>query len=315
MSASNREHIIETLRQRIVRGVQAGSLAEGDRLPSARDLQQEFDTDYRIILDAYRQLAEEGLVQIRERGGIYVAAPSGFMAGMPAISVPWLTEILTQGVTREIPLPELHEWIRRSVETLRLRAVAIAGTDDQIGGLVRELRDDFGLDAIGLLADSLGPEDAPALELRRADLIVVTGAHATAVTARAAAMGKPCVTITVRPDLIGGEWRLLLHRPVFVIVGDERFVPLLTQFFSGTPGAKNLRILLAGRDDLDEIPANAPVYVTHRARELLAHRRIPGRILPAARTVDRASAATIIEFIVRANLRAVAASLVSPSGA
>lgn len=61
--------IVETLRGRILRGLQAGTLVSGDRLPSARDLVAEFEVDHRVILSAYRELAGEQLVELRQRGG------------------------------------------------------------------------------------------------------------------------------------------------------------------------------------------------------------------------------------------------------
>lgn len=287
--------------------MQAGSLSQGDRLPSARELAAEFDADHRLILDAYRELAEDGLVEMRPRGGIYVAAPQGFGDGVPPISAGWVTELLTQGITREIPIAELHEWLRQSVETLRLRAVVVAGTDDQLGGLTRELRDDFGLEVWGIHASSLGSGAEPSLEVRRADLFVSTEAYGSVVAEVAARLGKPCITISVRPDLIGGEWRMLLRKPVYVVVADEKFVATLMSFFADTTGAANLRVLLVGRDDLMTIPDGAPVYVTQKAREMLGDARLRGRILPAARTISRETAREIIAFIVRANLQAVAA--------
>ena len=304
-----REPIIETLRQRVLRGLHAGSLSQGDRLPSARELALEFDADHRIILEAYRQLADEGLVEVRRRGGIYVAATAGFADTVPAISAAWVTDLLTQGVAREIPISELHEWLRRSVETLRLRAVVIAGTQDQIGGLVRELNDDFGLETTGLDAATLRGAGELPIHLRRADLVVTTEAFSELVARTTSTLQKPSITISVRPDLLGGDWRLLLRKPVYVVVADEKFIDVLRRFFDGTPHADNLRPLLVGRDDLGAIPSGASVYITQKARESLGTAPIAGRILPAARSISRESAREIIGFIVRANLRALAARL------
>ncbi|MDQ4079355.1 MAG: GntR family transcriptional regulator [Gemmatimonadota bacterium] len=302
-----RDQITETLRQRILRGLHAGNLSVGDRLPSARELGAEFETDHRVVLDAYRQLGEEGLIEMRRRGGIYVAAPPGFADGMPPISATWLTDLLTQGVSREIPVSELHEWLRQSVETLRLRAVVVAGTQDQVAGLVRELRDDFGLEASGLHVTALSNGAALPIEVRRTDLLLTTEAHAEAVGRFARHLRKPCITISVRPDLIGGEWRLLLRKPVYVVAADEGFIDVLSRFFSGTPNAANLRPLVIGRDDLGAIPTGASVYVTQKAKDLLGDTRIQGNVLPAPRTISTHSARAIIGFIVRENLRSLAA--------
>ena len=35
-------------------------------------------------------------------------------------------------------------------------------------------------------------------------------------------IGKPVILATVRPDLVGDEWRRLLAKPVYVVVADQR---------------------------------------------------------------------------------------------
>ena len=300
-----REHIVETLRGRVLRGLQAGALYAGDRLPSARELAPEFGVDYRLILSAYRELAGEGLVELRSRGGIYVAARSATVGGTPPLPEGWFVDILTQGLAREIPAAELHEWLRRCTESLRLRAVAISSTEDQIYGLCRELRDDFGLESEGLLADVVRVETPPSLPVRRADILVTTEAHADWVRALGAHLRKPVVVVDVRPDLLGGEWALLLRRPVYAIVASPEFGDMLRGFFRDVPGIENLRVLVLGRDDLTSIPDGAPTYVTQRVRGQLGAVQLRGRVLPAARTISTESARELFRFIVRSNIEAL----------
>jgi hypothetical protein len=51
-----------------------------------------------------------------------------------------------------------------------------------------------------------------------------------------------------------------------------------------------LRVLVFGRDDLKTIRPNAPTYITQRVRASLGSTDVPGRILPAARTIRSESA-------------------------
>ena len=301
----SRELIVHTLRSRVLRGLQAGTLVAGERLPTSRELAAEFDVDYRLVIAAYKALASEGLVELRPRGGIYVADAGAPRAGHPPLPEAWLAEVLTEGIAREIPGPELHEWLRRSVETLRLRAVTITTTLDQGYGLCRELRDDFGLEADALLAEELRDAAESPLSLRRADLLVTTDAHAEQARALATELGRAAIVVQVRPELAGGEWALLLRRPVYAVVASEQFGEMLRRFFEGVPGIENLRILVLGRDDLEQIPAGAPTYVTQRVRAELGDIRIPGRLLPAARTIAAESAREIFTFIVRSNVEAM----------
>lgn len=302
-----REVIAELLRGRILRGLHARALASGDRLPSARELATEFDTDHRIVLAAYRELATEGLVELRQRGGIYVARRDDAL--IPTPGVDWMVETLLQGLGREVPIVELHDWFRRAVGTLRLRAAVVQGSRDQITGMCRELFDDYGLEATGLEAAALAAPGAALIDtLRRTDLLVTTPAYETLVRRVGERVGVPVVIADVRPDLLGGDWRMLLRQPVYVIVSDERFIPVLEQFFEGVPAAaENLRLMVVGRDDVGAIPATAPVYVTRSATEALAGAPIGGRIIPSARVFSAAAARDLVSYIVRANIDALSA--------
>lgn len=300
------EEIVETLRGRILRGLEAGTLVVGDRLPSGRVLAAEFDVDHRTVLAAYRALSDEKLVETRARGGVYIADRSG-RGGIPTAPASWLTQILTEGLAREIPAPELHEWLRRCTETLRLRAVVIASTRDQLQGLCRELRDDFGLEAEGMLVSEVPQPGRAAtpLPLRRADILVTTAAHEDRIVALGAALRKAVQVIAVRPDLLAGEWSMLLRRPVYVVVATAEFGGMVRQFFADVKGIENLHIVVLGSDDVSSIPSGAPTYLTQSVRETLAGVRIPGRILPAARTISTESARALFAFIVESNIEAM----------
>jgi DNA-binding transcriptional regulator YhcF (GntR family) len=296
--------LADLLRGRILRGLHGAALRRGDRLPSAREVGVEFALDHRLVLDAYRLLAQEGLVELRPRGGIYVAGSGGpGQAELP--SDVWLSEIFAQGLAREIPLTELHEWLHRAVSTRRLRAVAVQGSRDQVDAMRRELADEYGFEAKGVEVDALVEAGASHPDLRYADVLVTTEGMAARVRPVAESIDTPLIVVDLRPDLIPGEWRLLLFRPLYVLVGDERFIGVLMDFFANTPGIENLRPLVVGRDDLSVIPDDATVYVTANARQHLKDVQIRGRVLPTVRLFSRDSSLTLIQFIVAANLAAL----------
>lgn len=308
------EELVDLLRARILRGIEAGALRAGDRLPSARDWAAELKLDHRAVLAAVRELGTEGLVETRERGGIYVSNRQHGGDGIPPLPEPWIVDVLAQGLTREIPVPELNEWLRRCTETLRLRAAVVTTTADQAFGLCRELRDDFGIEAEAVMPDEL-PEGGALddgrtastlpLPLRRADLIVATRAHEPRARRLSAALHKPVIITDVGPDLVTGEWALLLRRPVYAVVATPQFGDMLLRFFADVPGVENLHVVVFGRDDLTAIPPEAPTYVTQHVRARLAGVDIPGRILPAARTIAATSARELLTFLVRSNLEAL----------
>ena len=297
--------IVDTLRGRVLRGLQAGTLAAGDRLPSARELAAEFKVDHRLLIAAYKVLEVERLVELRPRGGAYVLARPSSQDGLPPLPESWLVDVLVQGLGRELPGPELHEWLRRCVETLRLRVVVIAATEDQGYGLCRELRDDFGFEADAVLADELRDPGVIPLPIRRADMLLTTRAHAEQVRELGRQQHKAVTVIEVRPELRGGEWAILLRRPVYAVVATPEFGDILRKFFAHLPGIDNLRIVVHGRDDLSDIPEGAPTYVTQRVRANLGGMRIPGRVLPSVRTISTESARELFAFVVRANIEAM----------
>lgn len=306
--------IAETLRERVLRGIRAGTLAPGARLPSARELVSEFNVDSRMILSAYRELAADGLVEIRERGGVYIRkqAHSGEAETLP---VRWFAETFAEGLARGISAPDLAECMRRLVETVRIRAVVISSTEDQVAGLARELREDFGMVADGFPAAALADAGLHAAMLKAADVFIATEAQDAPARALAEKYGKGYLAITVRPDLIAGEWAMLLRQPVWAVVATAEFGELLKRFFAGVPGSENLHVIVTGRDNLEQIPLGAPTYVTHRVREALGVTAIRGRILPPARTISTESARQIFDFIVRTNYRAQQALTQGPRDA
>lgn len=310
--ADSLDRIIETLRGRVLRFVHSGTLSAGDRLPSARTLAREFGVDFRVILSAYRALANEGLVDLRARGGVYIAETYVGANGMPPQPELWIADVLGQGLSREIRGPEFHELFRRCTETLRLRAVVIAPTEDQAFGLRRELRDDFGLEAEGMTAEEVRDVEPLPLAVRRADLLVTTQAHAAWVRELGESLGRPTTVVNVRSDLVGGEWSLLLRQPVYAVVATEEFGRMLREFFSAVPGVENLHVLVFGRDDLAGIPRGATTYITQRVRASLSGVDIQGSILPPVRTIRSDSAREIFGFIVAANLRAMSSRASTP---
>jgi len=181
----------------------------------------------------------------------------------------------------------------------------VTSTSDQLYGICRELRDDFGLEADGVIADELASGGALPLAIRRADVLLTTEAHAAVLDKIGADLKKPVIVITVRPDLVVGEWVLLLRQPVYAIVATAAFGEMIRAFFSDVPGVENLRVLVLGKDDLSAIPDDAPTYITQGAKAQLGSITLPGRVLPAARTISKETAREILDFIVRSNVEAM----------
>lgn len=302
MNDATRDAVAARLRKRILRGLASGSLVPGRRLPSAREAGAEFHADHRVVLAAYRQLAREGLVEMRERSGIYVAR--GGAALLPTPGVEWLIDVFLQGLTREVPVVQLQSWVQRSIESRRLHAIVIEGSRDTIAAMSRELSEDYAFEVTGLNAADLVSLTRGASEaVGGADLLVTTKEFARPVRAIAKRSGVNVVVAQVGPDLLGGDWRTLLQKPLYLLVSDESSVATAERNFASVPeAATNLRVMLVGRDDVASIPPEAAVYITRGAAEVLGNAPVGGRPLPRARLFSWKTARELIGYIVHANL-------------
>src|SRR5690606_17972508 len=63
------ERIVHSIRERIVKG----ELIPGDRLPNERDLAGAYGVSRNVVREAVRALAKDGLVEVRQGSGTYVA--------------------------------------------------------------------------------------------------------------------------------------------------------------------------------------------------------------------------------------------------
>ena len=74
------EQIAGSIRHQVADGV----VAEGTRLPSARDLAESLGVNLHTVLHAYQLLREEGLVEMRRGKGATVTGQAAAMASLAA---------------------------------------------------------------------------------------------------------------------------------------------------------------------------------------------------------------------------------------
>lgn len=169
--ATQRLRIADALRQRFLTASHLGLLEPGSKLPSVRELAVEYKVDRRVAAAAYHLLEREGLVQLRQRSGIFFAPPHA--PRVTTRDVDWVVDVLLQGSARGVPAPALPERFRRCVDTLRLRVACIECNDDQVDALCDELKADYGFETNGVDVDTLlAAGSLP--DVQRADLLVTT---------------------------------------------------------------------------------------------------------------------------------------------
>jgi DNA-binding transcriptional regulator YhcF (GntR family) len=301
-----RNDISDTLRQRVLSALHFGTLSAGRRLPSARILAAELKADPRVVMAAYRQLEDEGMVERRPPSRAYFVVETRPAAGALTPTAEWLVEVFAGSLARGVPAPDFPEHARRSLETLRLRAACVECNRDQLAWLCRELHEDYGILASDVDVESLSDDEPLPSTLRSADLLVTTARHADAVQRLGARLEKPVVVATLRPDLVAEIARLLAEGPLYFVGTDPRFERKLHQLYPDAP-AGHLRIVLVGRDDVDAIPEGSPAYVMRTARDLLGG--VPSHLRPLStlRAFAPETQREFLRFILRGNAAALGA--------
>ena len=313
MPTVGREAVADALRTRIVSGLHVGRYRGGERLPSTRALAREFGVNERVVLAAMRRLADEGFVELRLRSGAYVAPPHPAAGGpsLPDLGN-WLVEMLLQARARGIAPREVAEWVRRSLETRRVRATCIECNDDQLHLLCSELADDHGYVAESVELDEIA-EGEPPLAVRRADLLVTTAWHAAEVEALARRLGKPWLVVGWRPEAMHELGRALHRGVVYYVATDRRFEAKLHRMLEPGVPLENLRVLLVPRDDPGTIPDEAPTFVMPSARAHVTARwgtrGGPGNPIHPPRMLSDAAARDLLTFLVRANMATLQAGI------
>jgi DNA-binding transcriptional regulator YhcF (GntR family) len=303
MAAPRRSFITSTLQKRIEHSLRTRALAPGDRLPSTREIGTEFDVDPRVALAAYQSLADEGLVVLRPRSGVFVAPASSPLEERPP-SVEFLADTLVAGVIRGFSLLRFTDDLRLAALGRRLRATVIARTVDQAYGLSRELKVDYGLETTTLLPEQMVAGSVVRSALLRTHLIVTTGALETEVSTLATTLGKPVIVVDVRPPFVENDWKILLRSArVYIIAADPRFLALMREYLQSVIDLRNVRMLVAGKDDISAIPPLAPTYVTEAARQKLGKSRIPGRLIAPPRILAENCVRAIVKFVVEMNMQ------------
>jgi DNA-binding transcriptional regulator YhcF (GntR family) len=288
--------LVETIRQGIVGALHMGALQAGDRLPSIRQTARAFSVTPYMVLQSYAELEVEGLVERRERSGVFVA---GFEVANP-VGLPetgaWLTEVLTQACQHQVKIPHLPDLIRRWTTAVRVRCACVESCVDSRVTLALELSQQFGIEATPVPVHGCGPR------LDAVDLVITTAYHAAEVGAIAEATGKPVLIATLSPLVLSAALNHLRERDLTVICVDQAYGERLRALHGG---AYRDRLQVITVDDAAALAAydrSQPVLLTAAARQLLEQPDFR-LVAPTFPSYSIEFARKVAEALVRINLR------------
>lgn len=293
--------LAERMGNGIAAGLFLGRLRPGDRLPSIREVARYTGEDHRCVSAAYRRLAADGVVEVRNRHGVLVgqgpAAPE--MPGSETAE--WLAGVIAQAAELQVKVTRLPELLQRWTAQAPVRCLCVDGTEDGLASLAAELQGQWGFETQRFMAG--GPEtgrrDALAAALREVDVAVTTPFHGWAVEAAARVSGTPVVVLDADPELVAAAEARLRSGPLTAVVADARYGERLRCL----AGGERLRVVLA--DDAEAVAAldpSAPVLMTRAAQQRVG--RSLRLLAPVSPAFSASRAQELAAVLIQRNLRA-----------
>lgn len=293
--------LVERMRTGIAAGLFLGHLRVGDRLPSIRDIARHTGEDHRCVSAAYRRLASEGVVEIRNRHGVLVAAGGEGPAMPSAETAEWLAGVIGDAAKLQVKVTQLPELVRRWTAEAPVRCLCVDGTEDGLAALQAEMHGQWGFEVQRFLSGGAesSRRDALAAAVRAVDVVVTTPFHAHAVHGVARGAGIPVVVLDADPEMVAAAEARLRAGALTAVVADARYGDRLRCL----TGGERLKVVLADDDAaLEAVDPAQPVLMTRAAQQRAAR---PLRLLvPVSPAFSPSRARELAAVLIRRNLRA-----------
>ncbi len=197
-SRSSAERLAALFRGSLSLALYLGLLRAGDRIPGIREVSRATALNHKTVARAYRTLQKEGILEVRDRSGVYVGALGWTDRHPVGDTETWAAEMLTEAWRRRTGIPALPEVVRRWTAAAPLRCACVEADPERRAALCAELAGAFGFECV-----ALAPDDAPggsaggmAAAVAGADLVVTTPFHAAGLRPLARAHGRPLMVAT-----------------------------------------------------------------------------------------------------------------------
>ena len=302
------EDLASRMRDRILHAVHTGHLQPGDQLPSIREVSRAFGVGYYQALRAFNELAGEGLIEKRNRSGIYLAAQSPVPGEPLPETAAWVAGVLVEAFQHQIRIPLLPRLLEQWATGTPLRCACIESTTDHLVSLCAETRNQFGLDSFPLNAagipagENLTREHAGELfpQLYKADLLCTTMFHAATARTLAQLFDKPLVVARLAPSVASALERRLQEGRLVVVCADPRMGERVRGFNQGIYRDRIQVVHAEDAHSVAELDPAEPVLLTRAAQQILGSVNLR-LLIPLSPSYSLEFAREMAELIVRLN--------------
>ncbi|MEO5903777.1 MAG: GntR family transcriptional regulator [Gemmatimonadaceae bacterium] len=298
-NSTRSQEIADRLRRRLLSGLTLGVLKDGDRLPGVRAAATEFGVDPRVVLAAYDELEVNGVVERRDRSGVYIRATCHETA---ITRSDWMVDIAMASLQHGIRPAVLGLQLSRVFQSRKLHALVVDCNDDQIWSLSDELTLDYGLNVTTADLDLLALGNSLPEMPTHPSVVVTTSFHVREASEIAEELGVPMIAVTMCTDLFAEVNSLMMTRDVFFIVSDSRMARKLERIFEESENSHRFNVMVEGSEAVDEIPDLAPVYMTRLTRTRMPGSPLLRRCLPEARVFSQESARELISLMIQVQM-------------
>jgi len=219
---------LEQVRGRLLTGLHVGQYKPGERAPSIRRMAALTHLNQKTVHRAYRNLAEEGLLEVRWGSGTFFSDSRNKTTHKPLpISLLEAVERCRVEADHLGIVPEVYLRFLRFVMGGRLEGTPIAVAEcnrEQIGLIERELRAALGVATREVLISNLVLHH-PSL-LAGVKGVVTTDCHRQEVTEMVAALGIPVYRVALAPNFTQALIRHARKGRVQMVVRDRNYGPV-----------------------------------------------------------------------------------------
>src|SRR3954453_14434254 len=201
LSTSSGVPIFKQIYDQIVYMIEAGQLADGDRLPSSRMLAANLHVNRNTVARAYADLREHGYIESRHSNGMVVVGAESVRR--EAVRHEEAQRVLTEAVTQclelglsadEIATIAYHESLQAQHDAWRLKFVECNA--ERAESFSSKLSERLAMPVEPLVLGEFGADD-----LGGADLVITTFFHLAEVRALAREMSTEVLAIVVAPHV------------------------------------------------------------------------------------------------------------------